>query len=531
MEFTYQGLVRYAYGFANPNHAAALITILLPFLWALRVYFKRTLFKSAVFCVECLLYFALIFTYSRTGFFVMIMSAVLFWGGKYFFIDKTKWNDVKLKSFLSKRAWTIIAVLFIIAVVAISFKAADRYSSWIVKPEKSVTNRFVIWKGAPTTSTWTVNNSRWNLISGNPVEASSIILNRSLWDAMEWTPNPVPDGFDPPTAGKYIIAAATTEVWPDTSRSDSATVYAIETQVGINGLFNNVVAKSSDSTAQLAYVHWNIDNDNDSSGGTLDHPGGDYLESNTVNNENDLKPLSISVTPSMEEGTVTLNSIGKIWTSSTKGDSTTLLTLPKTWDLSNATERSKFNSVNLYVEGTSNTNGAVSFSFKDGSTTICTASITCHFISANCGKQPLDFVRNRIVGWFPSLVNCEWSITGAYSTVYNCIAWSVAETNTYYNQTGSNSIDLDYGDQDGVFELSDLDDFYDAKGYEQCLEDQAEIMYYNKFHAARVKGCSDGAGKWKIFESKLGRWERIEHRKDQLNGTEYGSPVRFYKNK
>jgi len=148
MEFTYHGLVRYAYGFANPNHAAALITILLPFLWVLRVYAKRLPVKIIVFTLEYILYLALIFTYSRTGFFVVIMSAAIFWAGKYFFIDKTKWNDVKLKSFLSKRVLGIVAVLFVIGVLAISFKAVDRYSSWIANPEKSITNRFLIWKGA-----------------------------------------------------------------------------------------------------------------------------------------------------------------------------------------------------------------------------------------------------------------------------------------------------------------------------------------------------------------------------------------------
>ena len=33
MEFTYDGLVRHAFGFQNPNHAAALFCLLLPWLW------------------------------------------------------------------------------------------------------------------------------------------------------------------------------------------------------------------------------------------------------------------------------------------------------------------------------------------------------------------------------------------------------------------------------------------------------------------------------------------------------------------
>lgn len=33
MEFTYDGMVRYGFGFYNPNHAAALICAVMPFLW------------------------------------------------------------------------------------------------------------------------------------------------------------------------------------------------------------------------------------------------------------------------------------------------------------------------------------------------------------------------------------------------------------------------------------------------------------------------------------------------------------------
>ncbi len=148
MEFTYEGLVRYGYGFSNPNHAAALITILLPFLWVLRIYFKNIFLKSAVFGFECALYIALVFTYSRTGFFVTLATAIFFWGGKYFFVDRIKKKHIKLKSLLSKRTLGVLAVLIIIAALAISFKASERYFGWMAKPEKSITNRFVIWKGA-----------------------------------------------------------------------------------------------------------------------------------------------------------------------------------------------------------------------------------------------------------------------------------------------------------------------------------------------------------------------------------------------
>lgn len=56
--------------------------------------------------------------------------------------------------------------------------------------------------------------------------------------------------------------------------------------------------------------------------------------------------------------------------------------------------------------------------------------------------------------------------------------------------------------EDGVFTLDDLDKFY----WDLC-----------------------GAGKWIIYESKCGDWERIEHIHDQLDGLIYGSRIRYYK--
>ena len=38
MEFTFDGIVRQGFGFYNPNHAAALICALFPFLWGWKKY-------------------------------------------------------------------------------------------------------------------------------------------------------------------------------------------------------------------------------------------------------------------------------------------------------------------------------------------------------------------------------------------------------------------------------------------------------------------------------------------------------------
>ena len=41
MEFTYDGMVRQGFGFYNPNHAAAVICAVFPFLWTAWFHFKN----------------------------------------------------------------------------------------------------------------------------------------------------------------------------------------------------------------------------------------------------------------------------------------------------------------------------------------------------------------------------------------------------------------------------------------------------------------------------------------------------------
>jgi len=98
-----------------------------------------------------------------------------------------------------------------------------------------------------------------------------------------------------------------------------------------------------------------------------------------------------------------------------------------------------------------------------------------------------------------------------------------------------------------------MDAFYDDKkswslittGPDEEKAKDAETMYYpyssawhwdqpeppdpgDGYHAARNKGCGCGAGKWIMYESKCGAVDRIEHVWNQLNGSIYGSPGRFY---
>ena len=85
MEFTYEGLVRYGFGFYNPNHAAAFICVILPFAWI--ALFQRACWQKILGgLLSVILIFALAFTYSRAGVLVFILEALAFavyFGKKY----------------------------------------------------------------------------------------------------------------------------------------------------------------------------------------------------------------------------------------------------------------------------------------------------------------------------------------------------------------------------------------------------------------------------------------------------------------
>ena len=151
-------------------------------------------------------------------------------------------------------------------------------------------------------------------------------------------------------------------------------------------------------------------------------------------------------------------------------------------------------------------------------------------LEITCGWAPELSLKNFLEPLFENLVYGEWSVTGDATADYNCIAWSVGETSYAY---WIFDIDTFYGDDDGIWEDSDLDAFYFAKkGYTPTATDHldAKVMYYDGFHAAvRKTDCNNSMGSWIIYESKLGDNVRIAHRYNQLNGLQYGYPVRYYK--
>jgi hypothetical protein len=151
-----------------------------------------------------------------------------------------------------------------------------------------------------------------------------------------------------------------------------------------------------ESVGAFLLVNWD-DDDDDGSSGT---PVPDLTESGTVNNEDNLAQLKPSLEPMLDTGTVELEVSGadkdkiKLWTSSTKGTEVTLTSNKKTWNLSNASQKSDFQNVmanSLWIEGIDpgTAKRAVTFDlrYKQGTTTICEdkTKATVVFMRLGCG--------------------------------------------------------------------------------------------------------------------------------------------------
>lgn len=123
MEFTYEGLVRYGFGFYNPNHAAALICAMLPFVWLL---FLQTQFwkKLFGFLLSAVLVCALTMTYSRSGIVVLALEAVAFLAATRF------------------KSWKPFAILGVVIVgLAVLLGVSERFTI-----DASASNRLQIWQ-------------------------------------------------------------------------------------------------------------------------------------------------------------------------------------------------------------------------------------------------------------------------------------------------------------------------------------------------------------------------------------------------
>lgn len=94
-------------------------------------------------------------------------------------------------------------------------------------------------------------------------------------------------------------------------------------------------------------------------------------------------------------------------------------------------------------------------------------------------------------------------------------------------------IDKKYGNGDGNIDIADIDNFFlaEADVVPTTSVNDASIIYYAGYHAARRKNCDCGSGCWDVFESKCGEASIIEHMWNQLEGDNYGSAARFYRHR
>ena len=346
---------------------------------------------------------------------------------------------------------------------------------------------------------------------------------------------------------------------------------------------DGVMVPNQDEENPGVLIHFNLDNDNDSDNSEPaswpQHPGADYAEvTSGVVGEDDVKALTMSLSPSFDFGYVVLSvPMGfRLWKDDEKGASNLVLDCSnsagnKTWDLSNSAQKTEFLDLcsSLYVEGTAVITGDVVLSYRAPTEIEISRDVVDYWsVAAVCGNQPKTLKppyyydkgtdkwseREYFETCFPGLVRCEWSVTGPdpdgvwpYSA-YNCIAHSADRGFEWLNPW---DIDKHWGDDDGIFEDCDMDEYYwNEKGWvlitsgtDEYKAFLGEAMYYSYdvpwdylhdpepvsgYHAARRSHCWCGMLTWVMYTAKPGKSEQIEHVWDQLNGSEYGEPDRFY---
>ena len=131
MEFTYEGAVRWSFGFHNPNHAAAAICAILPFLWG----WRRRAWIGWMLVPP--LFVALALTYSRTGFVVAALEIVA-WAGLAWKRGARSSADGALRT--TRPAMCLAVLLGLLLIAAVLGGVAGRLA-----PDGAALNRPLIW--------------------------------------------------------------------------------------------------------------------------------------------------------------------------------------------------------------------------------------------------------------------------------------------------------------------------------------------------------------------------------------------------
>ena len=120
--------------------------------------------------------------------------------------------------------------------------------------------------------------------------------------------------------------------------------------------------------------------------------------------------------------------------------------------------------------------------------------------------------KKRFKKYFPNLDVNKAKVSGAATTKYNCIAWTVGVTNRWI-WPGSN--------------LSDFDRFYNSKGF--IRSSNGPVAAWGHMKTNMTHGCISGVGHGPRWESKCGSDLRIQHGLNELVGSMYGRVIAFYK--
>jgi hypothetical protein len=147
------------------------------------------------------------------------------------------------------------------------------------------------------------------------------------------------------------------------------------------------------------------------------------------------------------------------------------------------------------------------------------------------GRRATGSEHTGLAAAFPHLAADDYCIIAPPDSSYNCIAWSVSNTNQWI----WDQVDSVYGDGDGTASIADFDAFYQATQSltptDQPNSNTLVALFAkgtNPTHAALTSSFPPSCGQIP-FTSKLGKQWVISHDLNQLEGgSVYGNIVRYY---
>lgn len=145
--------------------------------------------------------------------------------------------------------------------------------------------------------------------------------------------------------------------------------------------------------------------------------------------------------------------------------------------------------------------------------------------AADLPRSLTDRERSELSIYFPLLNVEEALVTGEATKQYNCISWSVGNTNTwdwpplmYPEIPATESVKAYYRDR-GYIE-------YEPKPNE--ILDNGTVAYWQKDVTPKHASVLKSQNSYLSWESKLGTLVRIAHNRDELESDSYGKIVAYF---